>query len=215
MHTDRPPILVLACGALAHEIVAVCKMNRWTHFEVQCLAADLHNRPNLIVPAVRAKLDQIGHRYKKVLLGYADCGTGGLLDSYMVEAAQAGLDIERLPGAHCYEFFSGAALFAQWEEQEIGTFYLTDFLLRHFERFIIKGLGIDKHPELMPLYFGNYKRLLYLAQVVTPERIVEGQVAAKRLGLAFDYRVTGYGDLETGMKKASQLVSEKVINWQN
>jgi hypothetical protein len=215
MSTDRPPILVLACGALAHEILAVCKLNHWAHFDVQCLPADLHNRPDLIVPAVRAKLAQIGKRYQKVLLGYADCGTGGLLDQYLAEATHEGMEIERLPGAHCYEFFSGKALFGQYEEEEIGTFYLTDFLLRHFDRFIIKGLGIDKHPELMPLYFGNYKRLLYLAQVLTPERLVQGQAAADRLGLTFDYRVTAYGDLETGLQKASQAMPEKVINWQN
>jgi Protein of unknown function (DUF1638) len=215
MTTSRPPILVLACGALAHEIIAVCKMNHWHHFEVQCLPADLHNRPNLIVPAVRAKMDRIGNQYQKVLLGYADCGTGGMLDDYVAEAKLSGLDIERLPGAHCYEFFSGAELFAQYEAEEIGTFYLTDFLLRHFERFIIMGLGIDKHPELMPLYFGNYKRLLYLAQVLTPERLVQGRAAADRLGLAFDYRVTEYGDLETGLKQVSQAIPEKVINWQN
>lgn len=215
MSTARPPVLVLACGALANEIIAVCKMNHWTHFELQCLPADLHNRPQKIAPAVKDKLALLGAQYSKVLVAYADCGTGGLLDSVMQEFRQAGCDIERLPGSHCYEFFSGTQAFTEMDEQEIGTFYLTDFLLRHFDRFIIRGLGIDKHPELQAMYFGHYTRLMYLAQVPTEERLAEGRAAADRLGLRFDYRVTGYGDLETSMHKVTDAVPEKVIKWQN
>ena len=215
MSNARPPVLVLACGALANEIIAVCKMNHWTHFDIQCLPADFHNRPQKIAPAVREKLTQMGKNYSKILLGYADCGTGGRLDDVMREFQDAGCDIERLPGSHCYEFFSGHDAFAMMDEQEVGTFYLTDFLLRHFDRLIIRGLGIDKHPELQDLYFGNYTRLMYLAQVFTDERLAEGQAAADRLGLRFEYRVTGYGDLETGMQKVTPVVTEKVIKWQN
>jgi hypothetical protein len=119
--------------------------------------------------------------------------------------------VQRLPGAHCYEFYAGSADFAELAEAELGTFYLTDFLLRHFERLIMHGLGIDKHPQLLPVYFGNYTTLMYLCQKESPEGMALGQAAAQRLGLAFAYRVTGYGEMETELKTAS----EKVIQWQN
>ena len=119
--------------------------------------------------------------------------------------------VERIAGAHCYEFYAGAKVFEQLAEQEIGTFYLTDFLLRHFERLIIHGLGIDKHPQLLPVYFGNYKKLVYLAQAESAEGRTLGQGAADRLGLAFEYRLTGYGELDSSLRQ----VNEKVIQWQN
>lgn len=204
---NAPKVLLIACGALANEIIAICRLNRWEHFEVQCLPAHFHNRPELIAPALAEKLQQNRGLFSKVLVAYADCGSGGDIDRVM---AAEGCDIERLPGAHCYEFFAGSEAFAQIEQEEFGTFYLTDFLLRHFDRFVIEGLGIDKHPELLSMYFGNYKRLLYLAQVLTPERIAEAELAAQKLGLRFEYKVTGYGDLETGMKK----MTERVVQWQ-
>jgi len=198
--------LVIACGALAKEIVALKQANGWSHMDVTCLPAELHNRPEKIPEAVRDKILRFRSRYEHLFVAYADCGTGGLLDAVLAEAG-----VERIAGAHCYEFYAGASAFEHLAEQEIGTFYLTDFLLRHFDRLVIHGLGIDKHPELMPLYFGNYKKLVYLAQLESGEGRARGQSAADRLGLAFEYRVTGYGELSSSL----QRVNEKVILWQN
>lgn len=198
--------LIIACGALAHEIVALRKLNDWPHMDVQCLPADLHNHPEKIPQAVREKIRANRGRYTSMFVAYADCGTGGLLDAVLAEE-----QVERIAGAHCYEFFAGSAAFERLAEAEPGTFYLTDFLLRHFERLVIQGLGIDRHPELMDLYFGNYRKLVYLAQLESPHKIADGQRAADRLGLAFEYRVTGYGELEHSLRRAG----EGVIAWRN
>jgi len=198
--------LVIACGALAKEIVALRQANGWSHMDVSCLPAELHNRPEKIPAAVREKIQRFRGRYTNLFVAYADCGTGGMLDAVLAEEG-----VERIAGAHCYEFYAGARVFESLSEQEIGTFYLTDFLLRHFERLVIHGLGIDKHPALLPVYFGNYKKLVYLAQAENEDGRALGQRAADRLGLAFEYRVTGYGDLQTHL----QQVNEKVIQWQN
>ena len=206
--------LVIACGALAREIVALRTLNNWPHMVVQCLPADLHNRPEKIPQAVRAKIHAARGRFTSIFVAYADCGTGGLLDAVLREE-----NVERIPGAHCYEFFAGSAPFEALAEAELGTFYLTDFLLQHFERLIIHGLGIDKHPELLAMYFGHYKKLTYLAQVTSPEKIAAGQAAAKRLGLAFETHVTGYGDLATSLQQAHAAASTRMttstISWQN
>ena len=210
----QPASLIIACGALAREIVALRSMNNWPHLVVQCLPADLHNRPEKIPGLVRAKIQAARSRFTSIFVAYADCGTGGLLDKVLEEEG-----VERIAGAHCYEFFSGSAQFEALAEAELGTFYLTDFLLTHFERLIIHGLGIDKHPDLLPLYFGNYKKLTYLAQLPSDEKIAAGQAAAKRLGLAFEYHVTGYGDLATSLEQAqanaAKTATESIITWQN
>ncbi len=198
--------LVIACGALAKEIVALRLANGWSHMDVSCLPAELHNRPEKIPAAVREKIQRFRSRYTHLFVAYADCGTGGMLDTVLEEEG-----VERIAGAHCYEFYAGARVFEALAEQEIGTFYLTDFLLRHFDRLVIHGLGIDKHPALLPVYFGNYKKLVYLAQLESDDGRAQGQRAAERLGLAFEYRVTGYGELQTHL----QQVNEKVIQWQN
>jgi hypothetical protein len=211
---NAPSFLVIACGALAREIVALRALNHWSHMAVQCLPADLHNRPEKITDAVRAKIHANRGQFQSIFVAYADCGTGGALDAMLqVEG------IERLPGAHCYEFFAGAATFAHISEAELGTFYLTDFLLTHFERLIIHGLGLDRNPQLLPLYFGNYTKLTYLAQVPSEQRLAAGQAAAKRLGLRFDYLDTAYGELASSLADASQkaynLPTTSVISWQN
>ncbi len=198
--------LVIACGALAKEIVALRQANGWSHMDVSCLPAELHNRPEKIPAAVREKIQRFRSCYTHLFVAYADCGTGGMLDAVLEEEG-----VERIAGAHCYEFYAGTPVFEALAEQEIGTFYLTDFLLRHFERLVIHGLGIDKHPALLPVYFGNYKKLVYLAQKESDDGRVLGQRAADRLGLAFEYRATGYGELQTHL----QQVNEKVIQWQN
>jgi hypothetical protein len=206
-----PACLVIACGALAREIVALRELNHWPHMAVQCLPADLHNRPEKIPAAVREKIRANRGKFASIFVAYADCGTGGLLDAVLQEE-----QVERIPGSHCYEFFAGAAHFEALADAEPGTFYLTDFLLKHFDRLIIRGLGIDRHPELLPIYFGNYKKLTYLAQIELPERMEAGRAAAQRLGLEFEYHLTGYGELATSLAQASNLnPSTSVISWQN
>lgn len=211
---QQPASLIIACGALAREIVALRTMNNWPHLVVQCLPADLHNRPEKIPGLVRAKIHAARGRFESIFVAYADCGTGGLLDAVLEEEG-----VERIAGAHCYEFFSGSAQFEALAEAELGTFYLTDFLLTHFERLIMHGLGIDKHPELLPLYFGNYKKLTYLAQLPSDDKIAAGRAAAERLGLAFEYHVTGYGDLATSLEhaqaNAARAATTSIITWQN
>jgi len=188
-------MLVIACGALAREIAALREANDWPHLEVRCLPAELHNRPERIAPAVREAIHANRGRFETIFVAYGDCGTSGALDAVLLEE-----NVERIPGAHCYEFFAGSESFAALADEEPGTFYLTDFLLRHFDRIVIRGLGLDRHPELAPHYFGNYRRLVYLAQADAPERIATARAAAQRLGLAFAHRVTGYGGLERSLR---------------
>jgi hypothetical protein len=190
--------LIIACGALAREIAALRRLNQWSdRVDVQCLPPELHNRPERIVPAVREQIRAQRHNYAHLFVAYADCGTGGMLDALLREE-----QIERLPGAHCYEFFAGRDTFAALHEAEPGTFYLTDFLLRHFERLVIQGLGLDRHPELLGQYFGNYRRLLYLAQVPSDEAMNRARAVAARLGLLFESRITGYGELQSRLTAA-------------
>ena len=158
--------------------------------DVRCLPAELHNRPEKIPGAVRAMIHASRAMYRTIFVAYADCGTGGLLDVVLREEG-----IERIPGAHCYEFFATAPVFAALADAEPGTFYLTDFLLRHFERLVIRGLGLDRHPELFPAYFGNYKKLVYLAQAPAAGSPEQGRAIALRMGLEFEFRQTGYGTL--------------------
>lgn len=210
MQGEPPRTLVLACGALAHEIVALIRTHGWDSFSVQCLPADLHNTPGRIPEAVRQKIRELRSRYDHVFVAYADCGTGGQLDRVLEEEG-----VERLPGAHCYEFFAGSRAFHALAEEEVGTFYLTDFLARHFDRLVIHGLGLDRHPELLPMLFGHYRRLVYLAQTDNPDLRERARAAAERLGLEYEYRFTGYGELEetlTGLHDNGPG-DDKVVQW--
>ncbi len=182
--------LVIACGALAREIVAL-QAGPLAHIDVTCLPANLHNRPAEIAPAMQAKIRANRAAYDVILCLYGDCGSGGALDAVL---AQEG--VARIPGAHCYEFFAGAKNFAELMEQEPGTFFLTDFLARHFERLVIEGLGLDRFPQLRDDYFGNYRRLVYLAQTDDAALTGSATAAAARLGLAFERRFTGLGGIE-------------------
>ena len=186
----RPEVLVLACGALAREVLAVIRLNGWQNVTVRCLPAKLHSRPELIAPAVDEKLRSLAGSYERVFVAYADCGTGGELDKVLDLHG-----VERLPGAHCYGFLTGNDTWEELHDAEPATFYLTDFLARHFDALVIRGLGLDRHPELLPDYFGNYRRLLYLAQTDDDDLRARARAAAKRLGLAYEERRTGYGDL--------------------
>ena len=197
--------VVIACGALAREIEALRRMNGWTGFDVRCLPPELHNRPDRIPGAVAELIRALRERYPTVFVAYADCGTGGRLDALLQAEG-----VERLPGAHCYEFFAGSPAFAQLADEEPGTFYLTDFLTRHFDRLVIRELGIDRHPQLAGEYFRNYRRLVYLNQSGSTALIERARAIAAELGLAFEHRQTGYGDLgrrlgqlEAGIRRSS------------
>ena len=180
------PLLVIACGAIARELVRIRDMNGWNHVEFQCLPAELHNTPEKIPNAVLNKIESERENFERIFVGYADCGTGGLLDK-----ALQGMGVERIPGAHCYEFFAGAETFHCLSDEEPGSFYLTDFLVRHFERLVIRGLGLDRQPQLMPVYFGNYKRVVYLAQTESVDLQLMAQDHAKYLGLDYLYQYEG------------------------
>ena len=175
-------ILVIACGAIARELVRIKKLNRWEHIEFQCLPPGLHNTPDKIPDAVRAKIEAQISNYKNIFVAYADCGTGGALDRVLDE-----YKIERIPGAHCYEFFTGSEQFNTIADAEPASFYLTDFLTRHFERLVIKGLGMDRLPQLKSVYFSNYKRVVYLAQSESEELQTMARSHADYLGLDYEY----------------------------
>jgi hypothetical protein len=207
--------LIIACGALAHEITALQRMNPWPHLVVQCLPADWHNTPDKITPGVAAHIARArANGFEHIFVAYADCGTGGHLDALLEREG-----VERLPGAHCYGFFAGQDRFAELTEQAIGSFYLTDFLLRHFDRLVIRGLGLDRHPELLPMYFGHYTHLVYLAQRPSSDGHALGEAAARRLGLQFSYQFTGYGELESGLRSIATIhtiqPAQGAISWQN
>ena len=200
-------LLIIACGALAHEISALRRANRWDDLTVRCLPAELHNRPERSPAAVRALIQESRDRFRSIFVAYADCGTGGRLDAVLAEEG-----VERIPGAHCYEFFATGPVFAELAEAEPGSFYLTDFLLRHFERLVIRGLGLDRHPELFSSYFGNYRKLVYLAQAPAADSEDAARAIATRMGLTFEYRRTGYGTLQTQLATAVGS-NERVLSW--
>ena len=193
--TGTGRLLVLACGALAREILALIRINGWDHVDLHCLPAILHNYPDKITGAVREAVVARRDGYEKVFVAYADCGTGGDL-----EKACAELGVEMIRGPHCYAFFEGLDVFTG--RDEIDAFYLTDFLARQFDTFIWRGLKIDRHPELLPMYFGHYRTLVYLAQTDDPALTEKAQAAAEKLGLRFDRRFTGYGELASALEAA-------------
>ena len=198
--------LIIACGALSHEIAALRRASGWTALDVCCLPPELHNRPERIAPAVRAKIHEHRDEYRSIFVAYGDCGTGGRLDEMLRQEG-----VERLPGAHCYEFFAGARAFAELADAEPGTFYLTDFLTRHFERLVVRGLGIDRHPELAQEYFRNYRRVVYLAQMRSAALLEQARRIATDLGLTFEHRHTGYGEL--GAHLASLVAADRAPTW--
>lgn len=193
-----PTTLLIACGALAREVVDVIRLNGWTHFSVTCLPAIWHNTPNKIPEGVRRKIDEARGNYDRILVLYGDCGSGGLLDRVLEEEG-----VERIDGPHCYAFYSGVEDFLAEADADPTCFYLTDYLARHFDRLIIEGLGIDRHPELLPTYFGNYTTLVYLAQTEDAGLEAKAAAAADRLGLTYRYHFTGYGELGSFIQAAS------------
>lgn len=188
-------ILLIACGALAREILDLKEANGWSHLDLTCLPAKLHLYPEKITDEVRAAVKKHRDTYDDIFVVYADCGTGGLL-----EAECEKLGVQMVPGPHCYSFFEGNDRFSKISEDEITTFYLTDFLVRQFDAFIIKPMGLDRHPDLRDMYFGNYEKLVYQAQTDDPTLTAKAKTCADRLGLAFERRFTGYGDLARTLK---------------
>jgi hypothetical protein len=185
-------LTILACGALARELTAIVARNNLAGVSIACLPAKLHNRPALIPELVRRKIRRLRETGAEVFCAYADCGTGGELDRVLAEEG-----VERLPGAHCYAFYAGLAAFDALHDEEPGTLYLTDYLARHFDRLIVEGLGLDRHPELFPDYFRHYRRVVWLAQAPTPDLARRAEKAAAYLKLPLVVRDTGFGLLET------------------
>jgi len=186
--------LVVACGALARELLQVVEANGLDHVDVECLPASYHNTPEVIPDRVAERVRGAADRYDRVFVGYGDCGTGGRLDAMCDE-----LGVERLPGDHCYEFLTGSAEFADLHAEELGTFFLTDYLVKHFDRLVVRAFWLDTHPEMRDAVFGNYRRLVYLSQSDDPDLVERARYAADCLGLAFEHRRTGLGELETSI----------------
>ena len=187
-------LLVIACGALAREIIALIKQNGWSHIELSCLPAILHNYPEKIASCVTEAVEIHQRDYDKIFVAYADCGTGGVL-----KATCDSLGVEMIQGPHCYSFYEGNDVFSK--RDEFTSFYLTDFLTRQFDAFVWKPLGLDRHPDLVSTYFGKYKKLVYQSQTADPLLVKKAQKCADRLGLLFEHRHTGYGDLETELQR--------------
>jgi len=189
-HPAPASTLVIACGAIAHELVSVSKANRWQHLDIQCLPAEWHNHPERITPAIEKKIAQYLSQYPQIFVAYADCGTGGHLDALLSQH-----NIQRLPGNHCYDFFAGQDIFNAMSDAELGTFYLTDYLVDNFQRLIMDGMGITKHPELLDQYFKHYTRVLYLRQNTSDQqmqtRLNKAQAAAEALQLPLQIHDTG------------------------
>lgn len=196
LDATKGQVLLIACGALAREILDLKAMNGWTHLDLTCLPANLHLYPDKITQAVRDAVAKHRDAYDNIFIVYADCGTGGLL-----ETACAEMGVEMIAGPHCYSFFEGNAAFAAKIDEEFTSFYLTDFLVRQFDAFIWKPMGLDRHPELLEMYFGNYEKLIYQAQINDPALTTKAREIADRLGLAFEHRFTGYGDLQTTLAR--------------
>jgi hypothetical protein len=192
-------ILLVACGALAHEVLALKRLNNWDHMDLQCLPAKLHLYPDKITAEVARVVGEVRDSYATIFILYADCGTGGLLLAKCKE-----LGVQMLSGPHCYSFFEGNDLFLSRSETEFTAFYLTDFLVRQFDAFVWRPMGLDRHPELRDMYFGNYTKLVYQAQTDDPALDAKAQDCAGRLGLAYERRFTGYGDLAVEMTRMAQ-----------
>lgn len=200
-HPDKPqpdPVLLIACGALAHEILALKRANGWANLDLQCLPANLHLWPDRITEAVAKAVSDARSTYSRIFVVYADCGTGGQLQEKCRE-----LGVEMIEGPHCYSFFEGNAAFAAHADSEFTAFYLTDFLVRQFDAFVWRPMGLDRHPELRDMLFGNYTKLVYQAQTDDPALDIRARECAEKLGLEYERRFTGYGDLAPALARLS------------
>ena len=187
--TGTSGLTLVACGALARELLAITAQFPDDVLDITCLPASWHNHPERIVPGLRRKVTALRRKGRDVAVIYGDCGTGGEIDAFLSEQK-----VDRIPGPHCYEMFLGPTAFEDEMERELGTFFLTDYMVRHFERIVMQGMGLRKHPQLRDMYFGNYRRVLYIAQ--TEDRALQdkARAAAAELDLVYEYRFTGFGD---------------------
>ncbi len=192
-------VLVIACGALVREITELKERYGWDHLDLKCIDAKLHMRPALIAPRLKTMIDKYRDAYNEIFVAYADCGSAGEIDKVLDEAG-----VERLPGVHCYQFFAGTERFAQMSDAEPGTFYLTDFLAKHFDQFVTKPLKFEEHPELQEMYFGNYQKMVLISQKPDPELVENARRSAEKLGLEFEHTHVGYGELESGLKVVAE-----------
>ena len=191
--------LFITCGAIAREVIAIKTLNKFSNVEVSCLPASWHNSPEKITPAIKKKIRTAKAKFARIFVLYGDCGTGGELDKLIEEEG-----VTRIPGPHCYEFFMGREEFEEVHADEPGCFYLTDYLARHFDRVVLKGLGLDRFPELLFEYFKNYKKLIYIAQTDDSGLELKARQAADRLGLQYERRIRGYGELGKFMASTVQ-----------
>ncbi|MBZ9872453.1 DUF1638 domain-containing protein [Mesorhizobium sp. BR1-1-9] len=192
-------LLIIACGMIAREVLAVKEQLGLHHLELTCLPAEFHFYPDRIAPAMDKAIEKAkAEGYSNIFVGYADCGTGGLLDRVCEKHG-----VERMAGPHCFAFYQGMDAYAKVADDDMMSFYMTDFLCRQFDAFFMKPLGLDRHPELIKDYFGNYEKLIYLAQTDDPELDKVAEKAANLLGLVYERRATGYGDLTAGLAKAA------------
>ena len=194
-------VLVIACGMIAREVLAANDRLGLDHIDLTCLPAEYHYHPDRIPPAMdRAIREARDSGYRHIFAGYGDCGTGGMLDVVLERHG-----VERIAGPHCFAFYQGAAAFAALGDGDMMSFYMTDFLCRQFDAFFIKPLGLDRHPELIRDYFGNYEKLVYLAQTDDPKLDRVAEDAARLIGLAYERRFTGYGDLPAALRDAAKI----------
>ena len=191
-------VLIIACGALGREMVALIELNHWSHLDIQCLPAIWHNTPDKIPYGVRDAIRKARAtgRYREIFIAYGDCGTGGLLDKVIEQEG-----VKRIEGPHCYSFFSGNDKWAAHQDDEITAFYLTDYLARHFDKLVWEGFGMAAHPELRDMMFCHYTKVVYLAQTEDETLQAMARAAAEKLQLEYEYRFTGYGDLATDMAR--------------
>ncbi len=188
--SQPPSTLVICCGAVARAVTAIVRRNGWEHIRIQCLAPELHNDPQRLLDGVRAKIRDNRERFDRMMVLYSDCGTGGGMQKMLDQEG-----VEGIGGAHCYEVFAGPS-FSSIIEEEPGCFFVTDFLARNFERLVFRGLGLDRYPKLRDVYFGRYRKLVYLAQSRDSEIRAKAEAAAESIGLEFEFRYTGFGDYE-------------------
>ena len=194
-------LLVIACGMIAREVLAVRERHGFEHLELRCLPAEYHYYPDRIPPAMDTAITEARDEgFRHIFVGYGDCGTGGMLDKICEKHG-----VERMAGPHCFAFYQGIDAFEKIADDDFTSFYVTDFLCRQFDAFFMRPLGLDRHPELAKDYFGHYEKVVYLAQTDDPELDKVAERAARMLGLAYEKRRTGYGDLDQALAQAARL----------